>query len=348
MKSLWFPLKRKLFYRTNKIWKKNGSKRRGGKINLLESKRSFSLSEFRHILNMEVIRSSEEEIVIQIDGIDFSIINSLRRVLLGETASFAIHKVFFYDNSSILNDEIIAHRLCLVPLFFPPDLIDFFLKKNSKLVQKLIFELKITRPQNFNKGFSVFSNSLKWKSYGLLSHLLKNSQIKPVFRDILVLKLNPGQKIKCECHCVLGKGTTHAKFSPVGTTFYRIFPRIKITQEILGKNAKNFFKKCPVKVFDIEKCTITSLEKLIVSSPGFCTFCKECLTVKVGNFFPIRIGRVKNKVSFVIESTGVLSPEILFHRAIFLLVGKCNEALSSLYDNFSLKTSNFKKKSGSF
>mmetsp|Transcript_44126 Transcript_44126/g.88494 ORF Transcript_44126/g.88494 Transcript_44126/m.88494 type:complete len:343 (-) Transcript_44126:194-1222(-) len=341
MEIPWSFISRKISISEKNFEKKNFSKKeRKKKENFLENKSIFSLSEFRHNLKIEILRSSREEVLIQICGIDFSLINSLRRILLGETASFSIHKVFFYENSSILNDEIIAHRLGLVPLLFPTGLVDFFLKIDSTDNQKFIFDLKVLNPQRFNTKVSVFSNSLLWKSYGLFYPFLKNSLIRPVFRDILILKLNPGQRVNCECHCMVGTGTAHSKFSPVGTAFYRIYPRIKIIDEILGKNVENFFNKCPVKVFDIEESQNMYVKKLIVSSPNFCTLCKECLSVKFRNTHPIRIGRIKNKVTFVIESTGVLSPEILFHRAVFLLVGKCNEALSSLYKNFSFEAPN--------
>jgi len=73
---------------------------------------------------------------------------------------------------------------------------------------------------------------------------------------------------------------------------------------------------------------------LNVISPQYCTLCKECLKQNFDNGRPIRISRVKNKVTFIIESTGVISPEILFHRAISLLVGKCNKALSLLLKSY--------------
>ena len=37
----------------------------------------------------------------------------------------AIDKVVIYQNTSVMNDEILAHRLGLVPIDFDPELLDF-------------------------------------------------------------------------------------------------------------------------------------------------------------------------------------------------------------------------------
>jgi len=44
-----------------------------------------------------------------------------------------------------------------------------------------------------------------------------NLIIRPVHDDILITKLRAGQTIELECICELGKGSTHAKWSPVST-----------------------------------------------------------------------------------------------------------------------------------
>ena len=261
--------------------------------------------------------------------------NSLRRILLGEVNTFAIEKVFFYCNSTILNDENIAHRLGLIPILVNSEYLTKLKSNCNSKFGKIILDFRIKNPQESFEKMSVYSKSLKLKNYGLFYSLNKNFPINPVFRDILILKLNPGQKIKCECHCVVDSGFKHAKFSPVGTAFYRITPKVKIVGEILGTLADKLYEICPVKIFSIKKTFNEFSKNLKVSYPQFCTLCKECLRYKSEKPKGIRISRVKNKLTFVIESTGVLSPEILFHRAVCLLVGKCNNSLSILFKSYS-------------
>ena len=49
-------------------------------------------------------------------GIDASIANAFRRILLAEIPTLAIEYVFVHNNTSIVQDEVLAQRLGLVPL----------------------------------------------------------------------------------------------------------------------------------------------------------------------------------------------------------------------------------------
>jgi len=49
-------------------------------------------------------------------GCDASFANALRRILIAEVATVAIEHVFVVNNTSIIADEVLAHRLGLVPL----------------------------------------------------------------------------------------------------------------------------------------------------------------------------------------------------------------------------------------
>ena len=57
-----------------------------------------------------------------IKGIDAPIANALRRTLIADIETMAIDKVVLYQNTSVIQDEILAHRLGLIPIFANPDL----------------------------------------------------------------------------------------------------------------------------------------------------------------------------------------------------------------------------------
>ena len=49
-------------------------------------------------------------------GCDCSFANALRRILLAEVKTVALEHIYMYNNTSLIHDEVLAHRLGLVPL----------------------------------------------------------------------------------------------------------------------------------------------------------------------------------------------------------------------------------------
>ncbi|MCK4668993.1 DNA-directed RNA polymerase subunit D, partial [Candidatus Bathyarchaeota archaeon] len=67
-------------------------------------------------MEIETIEKDDIRLRLLIRGADIPFINALRRIILAEVPCMAIDEVVMIENSSILQDEIIAHRLGLVPL----------------------------------------------------------------------------------------------------------------------------------------------------------------------------------------------------------------------------------------
>ena len=61
-------------------------------------------------------------------GVDASLANAFRRILLAEIPTMAIEKVYVYNNTSVIQDEVLAHRLGLIPLKANPN--QFKMKSN--------------------------------------------------------------------------------------------------------------------------------------------------------------------------------------------------------------------------
>jgi DNA-directed RNA polymerase I and III subunit RPAC1 len=210
-----------------------------------------SIKHFIRNSDIKVKELNEEEIVFELSGVEPPLANALRRIMIAEIPTIAIEKVEMWQNTSIIPDENLAHRIGLVPIKVDPRLFEF--KKSDKPfddTNSIRFKLhvvctkkdpKMQTPLNINdveeeeKIFNhsnVYSGDLQWIPIGDQATRFKNCPPKPLHDDILIAKLRPGQEIEMELICEKGIGKTHAKWSPVCTAFYRLMPDIKLTAPI--------------------------------------------------------------------------------------------------------------------
>lgn len=219
----------------------------------------------------DLIQEGEDELVIDVVGIEAPLANALRRIMIAEIPTMAIEDVDLYQNTSVIPDEVLAHRLGLVPVKANPDLFKFKAPEetpaadNSILFKLLVKCVKL--PDGSVQGSSVYSSDLIW-------HPLPGQekwQIEVVHKDILLAKLGPGQEIEADLWCEKGIGATHTKWSPVCTASYKLFPEITLTRPLNSEESKILKKKCPVGVFDIEN------GRAFVKNSRKCTSCRECI-----------------------------------------------------------------------
>lgn len=65
---------------------------------------------------IEIMEMKPDSMTFVLSKTDTSVANALRRVMISEVATMAIDLVEIEENSSVLTDEFIAHRLGLIPL----------------------------------------------------------------------------------------------------------------------------------------------------------------------------------------------------------------------------------------
>ena len=154
--------------------------------------------------------------------------NTLRRIIINDVPTMAIDVVEFLKNNSILYDEVIAHRLGLIPL--KTDLKSYNLPDKCKCDGKgcAKCQLKIVlKPKPQQKGpTTVYASELK----------SKDPAIKPVFPDIPIVKLLKGQSLEFEATAMLGKGKNHPKWAPAHV-YYKYRPIVEITGEVKNPEA---------------------------------------------------------------------------------------------------------------
>lgn len=65
---------------------------------------------------IEILSLYPHEIKFILSETDVSVANALRRIMIAEVPTLAIDLVEFHENTTVLNDEYIAHRLGLIPI----------------------------------------------------------------------------------------------------------------------------------------------------------------------------------------------------------------------------------------
>ena len=161
-------------------------------------------------MTLDVINQDENKISIRLKGIPIQYANALRRICLNGVPIFAIDTIEVLENTSIMPDEAIAHRLGLIPL--KTDSKDIVISEeetdesNSRVMLTLDSEENDVEDESGTR--TVFSNELKGEESG----------VRPISDKIPIVTLAPGQKIKFQAYARLGRGTEHAKWNSANTS----------------------------------------------------------------------------------------------------------------------------------
>jgi DNA-directed RNA polymerase subunit D len=156
--------------------------------------------------SVEVIEKTNERIVVKFTNIPRDYVNSLRRLAISEVSTLAIDDVVILENSSVMHDEAVAHRLGLIPLRTDP----------GRFVLPHECDCKSTLGCSKCRVLLVLDAEANEKSAAVASGELvsEDETVKPVSKDIPIVVLAPNQKLKFEAYARLGTGKDHAKWQP--------------------------------------------------------------------------------------------------------------------------------------
>jgi len=269
-------------------------------------------------VEIEVLEKDDKNMRLLIREVDVSFINALRRIAIAEVPCMAIDEVVMIENSSILQDEIIAHRLGLIPL--KTDLDSYNLPEKCACKSELgcnLCRVTLTLDVESKEGTrTVHSDELK----------SENPEIVPISDKIPIIKLAKEQRLRLEAYARLGKGKNHAKWQPVSMCSYKYMPKIEISSKNCDACEK-CVEICPRKVL------IKTDNKIKVDNLMACTLCQDCVEACPQNPPAIEVSHEENNFIFNIESTGALPPERVLSEAIEIL----DEQLKELESDIKVK-----------
>ena len=143
--------------------------------------------------SIQILTENDKKISVKLKGVSLLYANALRRICLNGIPIFAIDTVDMIENTSVLADEGISHRLGMIPLKMEGNESD---ESNSRVMLVL------------DSG-----NTEVVKTVTTAELESKDQVVKPISKQIPIVHLAPGQRIKLEAYARLGRGTEHAKWN---------------------------------------------------------------------------------------------------------------------------------------
>lgn len=181
-------------------------------------------SEDKHTLNFTL------------SNVNLGIANGLRRILLGETPSFAIDLVEFESNTSVLDDDCLAHRIGLITI--QSENVDNFRFKHECDCEYAcdLCSVKIVCDvvNQTNDVITVTTGNL----------LSCNPDVECARKDIPIVKLGPREELRFSGIACKDIGNEHTKFCPVNIAIcnYKVDPKANIKTRFQQENNPQVFE----------------------------------------------------------------------------------------------------------
>ncbi|MFX1314228.1 MAG: DNA-directed RNA polymerase subunit D [Promethearchaeota archaeon] len=270
-------------------------------------------------MNIEVLEKSDYKLSFVVEGISVEMANAIRRIILTEIPVMAIDEVIILKNDSPLYDEIIAHRLGLIPL--KTDLKAYKLPRDCDCggfgcpLCQVSLTCEVTNTTNM--PLEIYSGALK----------SNDPKIIPVDPNIPIVKIDKNDKIIIEAYAVLGTAKDHVKWQSVSNIFYRFYPIINFDDIKCAKCSDKCVvsRMCPEKLFDFSDKKTPILEKEYWKKCTLCNSCQQTCPEKA-----IKISWKDNTYIFSIESDGVLDFDTLIQKTFEVFLEKIDEFIEEL------------------
>ncbi len=230
--------------------------------------------------------------------------NSLRRAMKSLVPTMAVDYIDFYMNTSYLYDEILAHRIGLVPI--KTDLEKFNLPDKCVCGGEGCPNCQVSFRLNVEGPKLVYSGDF----------VSDDPETIPVYDNIPIVELDEGQQLMLEAVARLGTGKEHVKWQPVSNCTYRIIPEIFISEKC--NSCGDCVEICPRNVFEVKE----NGEGISVKRVENCSMCMECVEVCEQSAIEVK---ETNNYLFSIEGTGALPVKKVLVEALKILKGKAEE-----------------------
>ncbi|VAI16520.1 unnamed protein product [Triticum turgidum subsp. durum] len=287
--------------------------------------RSAAGASYQRFPRVRIRELKDEYAKFELKDTDASMANALRRVMIAEVPTVAIDLVEIESNSSVLNDEFLAHRLGLIPLTSSAAMSMRFSRDcdacdgdGSCEYCSVEFHLSNSNPvERIREPKEVLHDAVDPPSQDLRFQQVTTYGAK----GILIVKLRRGQELRLRAIARKGIGKDHAKWSPAATVTFMYEPDICINQELMEtltlEEKQSWVESSPTKVFDIDPVT----QQVTIVDPEAYTYDDEVIkkAEAMGKPGLVEINAKEDSFVFTVETTGAITAYELIMNAITVL-----------------------------
>ena len=275
-------------------------------------------------MDIEIIEMAERKAKFILKNSSPAMANALRRTLLSDIPKMAIDKVEFhlgpimyddkeYESVTPLFDEIIAHRLGMVPV--PTDLNLFCPQSECVCGGEGCPNCTIMYSLNKIGPCTVLSGDLE---------PLGNPDLRVKDEFIPIVELTDGQAVLIYATAVMGTAKKHVKWQVANGVGYKYLPQIAIEEGMESdEEVLECATLCPKKVFEVED------GKLVIKNPLECSLCRAC-TDHLGEKGGITVTGDDQNFFFKFETDGSLTAQQALDKAVEILADEAEDFKSQL------------------
>ncbi len=279
--------------------------------------------------SIRLLEEGKYRLRLLVEGYPLPLVNSVRRACFTEVPVMAIDIVEFIENNTVLYDEIIAHRLGLIPLtseealsrYDPPEKCRDAPLEDTRCYAVLTLEVHTTKtePQRI-----VYSGDLQ----------PEDPDVRPVYPNIPIVVMAQQQRLRLQAYARLGYGKEHAKWIPVTVAAHKYLPVLSFD---LGKPGAEECVRC------IEQAYPSIAEKMREMGKGSIEVVDDvntsalywCVNKKCGE--AASLNYMQDRLILTIETTGSLTARRVLLKAVEAVEAKAKKLLEEVE---ALKTGN--------
>lgn len=242
--------------------------------------------------------------------------NALRRAMVSEVTAFAIEDVKIYDNTSALFDEILAHRLGLIPLTTPET--GFVPRSMCSCDGKGCPGCTVTLTMSVEGPRIVLSEDL----------ISQDPSVQPAETAIPIVKLEKNQKVVIEAQAYMNRGVEHSKWQATTICGYKNYPII--TSDNRCDGCAMCVDICPKSILEVKGGKISVIENG-EKDCSLCRLCEQaCLNSGIGEDPAIHVNMDTNRFIFTVEGSGAIPAYTIIEKGLLFLKTQSDELLEAL------------------